>query len=131
MIARSSRRPHLKGRALGDLEEDRRKPKVAHAGPPNDLAHRRGIIVLDSTAEREGEKLLGQCSDEDFRTLEQRVFETGDDPEEGWSFWYEVGGGTDCDDDDADINPGTDADADGTNSCWDCFFSALMVWVSG
>src|SRR5215213_10186870 len=56
--------PHLERRALDDAKDDRRPAVIVRRGLARDLAHHGEIVLLDTAAERVGEKPLGEGLDE-------------------------------------------------------------------
>ena len=80
----------------------------------NDCATYGDCDDADATAFPGAPELCGDGIDQDCDGIDQ----TGDEDGDGYS---DVDcGGDDCDDDDPAINPGVDADGDGSNMCLDC-----------
>src|SRR5215831_14372739 len=82
--------PHLKRNTLHDPENDRRKPVFILRGVAHNLANGWRIVVLDASSQSERQQVLRQSCDKEFRSAQQRVFQSIDPPELVIA-WYSSG----------------------------------------
>ncbi len=75
--------PHLKGRALHDVEHDRFEPVLIGARIPHNRANGGPVVRLDASSKREGQQFFGDRGHEAFRPREQRLLQSCDAFERG------------------------------------------------
>src|SRR5262245_25556591 len=74
------RSPHLKWCTPHNPENERREPVSVLLRITYDFANGRSIVILDASSQGEGHQVLRQSCDEQFRTVQQRLFQSIDSP---------------------------------------------------